>query len=106
MIFLLRSINIVNYYHCFPNNEPSLHSHNKPYLVTMYFLKYAAGFSLLIFYLLFLLSYLYAISIFDSHSCTSYSTMPHYNQDMKKNKNSCPGATPSLVLETDKEPKS
>lgn len=77
MIFLLRSINIVKYYHCFPNNEPSLHSHNKPYLVMMYFFKYAAGFSLPIFYLLFLLPYSYAISIFDSHSCTICGTICH-----------------------------
>lgn len=42
MIFLPRSINIVKYYHCFPDNEPSLHSHNK-HMVTTYFLNMLLG---------------------------------------------------------------
>lgn len=105
MIFLPRSINIVKYYHCFPDNEPSLHSHNKHHLVTTYFLNMLLGSVCWYFIYGFFLSYSYSISTFDSHSCTSYSSMPPYNQDMKKTKISCPRVTPSLVLEIDKKPK-
>lgn len=102
--FSLDLVNIVKYY-CFPDNEPSciliINIWSQHIFWICCWVQFAGGYFIYGFFL----SHSYSISTFDSHSCTSYSSMPPYNQDMKKTKISCPRVTCSLVLEIDRKPK-